>query len=99
MITNLQYLGIYVDAIDSAIEASERAVEKAGYDVNVVDDLNQYALEDLEEQCTFKDITNKIIGAYFRNADLMIQEKQPDWDVDYYINCHDSHFYINKEEI
>ena len=103
MITNLQWLGIYPDVIDKAIDSAESAVSRIGKTdverINLVDDLNDYALENLQNYGSFKDITNSIIGAYFDAAESMINDKKPKWEVSFYVNCGDSHFVINGEEV
>lgn len=99
MITNLQYLGIYPYAIYAAIEASEKAVEIAGLGACGTEKLNECARQELEEIGSFEEITNSIIDCYFATASWLIKEAHPEWDVDFYVNCQDSHFYINGEEI
>lgn len=65
MITNLQFLGIYTDAIDSAIESAENLLRKFGFDDSAIDEMNEWAVQNLEETGSFSDITNSIIYSYF----------------------------------
>ena len=47
MITNLQYLGIYEDAIDNAINSCEEAMRQLEFSVSDIDDMNEKALSNL----------------------------------------------------
>ena len=99
MMTNLAFLGIYPHAIDSAIENCEEAMKDLGFTVSEIDDMNEAALEDLKEIGTFDDITNSIIAAYYGAAKWTIKERYPEIAVDYYVNCDDSPFTVNRPEI
>jgi len=99
MITNMQYLGIYEDAIDTAINTCEEAMKQMEFSIHDIDTMNELALEDLKSMGSWDDITNSIIQAYFSTTAYLINKRHPDLDVDYYVNCHDSHFYIGQEEI
>ena len=92
MITNLQYLGIYEDAIDGAIERCEDTMKEYGFTDEEMDDVASMVEEDLNETGTFSDITNSIIGSWFRVTADILQQKIKGIEVDYYVNCHDSHF-------
>lgn len=99
MVSNLAYLGIYPDTIDVAIGVAEAAV-KCCFSGNIgnigtVEKLHEMAKQDLEENGSMEDITNSIIHAYFSTAAYLINEKFPYLPVDYYVNCTDSHFYID----
>lgn len=100
MITNLQYLGIYEDSINMAIDIAEQAVDAyVTSSSHPVDDLADLATDWLQECGSFENITNSIIAAWFSSASSMIERDNPKLVVDYFINCDDSHFYINGEEI
>lgn len=97
MITNLQYLRIYEDAINDAIGMSERAVER--YAPSRADELFDSAMEAMKEIGTFDNITNSIIMSFFYAADQIIAQECPSVETDYYVNCHDSHFYVDHEPV
>lgn len=99
MLTNLAYIGIYPDAIDSAINACELAMQKAGMSVAEIDKMNEMALEQFHECGSLEDITNSVIDAYFDTTKYLIDEKFPGRDTSYYVNCHDSSFYMDGEEV
>lgn len=99
MITNLQYLGIYEDSINDAIESAEHAMEQEGFSESEINDMHEMVMDELEESGDWKQITNSIIYAYFIVTADLIRHKRKDADVDYYVNGHDSHFYIDGEEI
>ena len=98
MFTNFQYLGIYEDAINDAIDTCESALKQVGGEDDI-DDMNEYALYHLKECGSFDDITNSIISAYFSTMKYFIKKYRPDADVDYYVNGDDSHLYIDHEEV
>lgn len=97
--TNLAYLGIYPGAIDAAINSCETAMEKMGMSISEIDKMNEMALEEFQECGRLEDITNSVIGAYFDTTQYLIVEKFPGRKVDYYVNCEDSHFYLDGEEV
>ena len=47
MMTNLAFLRIYPDAIDSAIDTVEEAMKDLGFTVSELDDMNEAALDDV----------------------------------------------------
>lgn len=96
MITNLQYLGIYPDAIDGAIETCENALKMYNFTTWEIDDMNEHATEILADIGRFDDITNSIIKSYFwATADAL--QKKFKVETDWFVNCDDSHFYIIKD--
>ena len=99
MISNLAYLGIYEDAINSAIDTCEEALKSLDFSVDDIDNMNEWAVDDLKQIGSWDDITNSIIEAYFSTTAYMINERFPDKECDYYVNCDDSHFYIDNEEV
>lgn len=99
MTTNMQYLGIYEDAINDAIDSCERAMSQLDFDISEIDDMNYAAVDDLQSIGDWHDITNSIISAYFSATRWKIKDRYPDLDVDYYVNCDDSHFYIDNVEV
>lgn len=96
---NLGFLGIYPEAISDAISTSESVLKENGFTDYEIDNMNDIALTTLKEVGSFDHLTNSIIFAYFDAVKFMLERKfGDDMDVDYYINCHDSHFYIDNEE-
>ena len=95
MISNLQWLGIYEDAIDRAVETAERAVRE--YTHRTIQDLWDCAEYTLHECGSFEDITNSIIFALFSTACGFVENEHDDYTVDYYVNCDDSDIIINGE--
>lgn len=98
MITTLQYLGIYEDAIENAVATAENALTQLDLDY-CIDELNESAFEDMKALNDWEHITNTIISAYFACAQSIIERELPDVDTDYYVNCDDSHFYIGGDEV
>ena len=94
MCTNFQYLGIYEDAINDAIDTCEAALKQIGGE-NDIDDMNEDALYHHEE------IIAKAQGAVDTGARefTLMGGVLKDADVDYYVNGDDSHLYIDSEEI
>ena len=101
MINGLCFLGIYEDAINSAIEKAESLMkhEDFDFDISDIDEMNEWALEYLKECGSFEDITNSIILAYFSSTEAYIKQKYPDADIDYYVNCMDSYLIYKGEEV
>ena len=98
MITTCAFLGIYVDSIERASEQCEDAMEKLGFDIDEIDDMNDYAKEELQEYCDFSDITNSIIAAYYRATEYMIHQKYPTLAVNYYVDGYCSSFDVDEPE-
>lgn len=101
MITNLQYLGIHEDAIDRAIESAENLLRCEEFDFTErdVEKLNDEAFQYLKENGNFEDITNSIIYAYYSSAKEYVNNEYPYAQIDFYVNCHDSHLYYDGMEI
>lgn len=95
----LNYLGIYEEAINNAIETCEEAMRSLNFTDKEIDELHDIAFEDLKDIGVWTDITNSIICAYFTTTSGIINDKFPEIETDFYINCDDSHFYINNEEV
>ena len=99
MITNLQFIGIYEDAIDEAVDSSENALRICHLE-DRIDELNEEALNDLKYTGSFDDITNSIIMSYFSTAKALIEKyAKNNYNPDFYVNCSDSHFYLDGEEV
>lgn len=95
----LNFLGIYETAINNAVEVSESALKEVRLE-NKIDDLHNSIEECLKEIGDWENITNSIIYAYFSTAESIIEEEYgEEKKIDFYINCDDSHFYINNEEV
>ena len=97
MITACQYLGIYVDTIESAVKECEDAMEKLGFSIYEIDDMNEDAKNELEEVGEMSNITNSIISAYYHATEYAIHKKYPNLRIDYYVNRSDSS--IDVEEL
>ena len=98
MISNLAFLGIYPDAIDNAIEKSEKLMQKLGFSENDIAKMHDEAKENLNGIGNFNDITNSIILAYFATVKSFALEDDYS-KISYYINCSDSHLYYEGNEI
>lgn len=94
--TPLNCLGIYADAINQIVMLCETAVDR--YDCDPKGELGGRAQEYLEQTGNWNDITNSIILAYLRTTSVMIKSRHPKWNIEYYVNCYDSHLYINDRE-
>ena len=95
----LKFLGIYENAINNAVEVSESALKEVRLE-NKINYLHNSIEECLKEIGDWKDITNSIIYAYFSTTESIIEEEYgEEKKIDFYINCDDSHFYINNEEV
>lgn len=99
MISNMQYLGIYEGAIDDAVESSENLLKLFDFNDNDINLLNDYAREYLIENGDFNEITNSIIYAYFTTAKEYVESKHPNAVVTFFVNCHDSHLYLDGVEV
>lgn len=95
MISNMVFLGFYEHVIDRAVDIAERAVNEYGN--GDIDSLHDIAVAELEEFGSWSDPTNSIIGAYFRGAEYIIGQCNPDLTVDYFVNCEDSDIIVNGE--
>ena len=94
----LNNLTIWEEAINNGVDTAEEALRQLELD-NCINELHREAEADLQESSDWKHITNSIIAAYFRVAQDIINRELPDVDTDYYVNCHDSHFYIGDDEV
>ena len=92
----LTCLGIYDKAIEDAVDSAYLCYEEAGFADSSV--LDACADDELEECGDWKDITNSIIGAYFHSCKDLI-EQNTEHTVEYYVNCSDSHIYLDGREI
>lgn len=97
MITTLQYLGIYEETIENAVLAVENAMKQCDLSTKDIEELHGQAIEELKIIGKFDDITNCIIFSYFNTGKWIIEQKTEN-TCDYYVNCYDSHFYLNEEE-
>lgn len=95
--TTCHFLGIYTDEIERASRMCEDAMERLGFSIDEIDDMNDYAKQELDEEWGgLDDITNRIIGAYFRAAEYMIHERFPSIDVNFYVNGACSDFDVEE---
>lgn len=93
MVDNLAYLGIFPESINNAIETCKHVLEENGFNAAEINRVEQDASDDLL-QINF---TNAIIESYFNATKEALKNKYPDLDVDYYVNCIDSSFFVNGE--
>ena len=92
-------LNIFPDAIEDAASKCETAMTELGFSWKETCDMHDMVEDDLEETGRWRDITNSVIGSYFRVTKDLICQQFPDTKVEYYVNCHDSHLCVNGEEI
>jgi len=97
--SNIRFLGIYEEEINNAVDISELAMKQEGFTEKEIKEMNDMALEQLEECGDWSNITNSIIDAYFTVTADLIKQRRKDKEVSYYVNEMDSHFYIDGEEI
>lgn len=97
--SNIRFLGIYEEEINNAVDISELAMKQEGFTEKEIEEMNDMALEQLEECGDWSNITNSIIDAYFTVTADLIKQRRKDKEVSYYVNEMDSHFYIDGEEI
>ena len=86
MISTCEFLGIYAETIESVAKECEDTMEKLGFSISEIDDMNDYAKEEFEEIGRLNEITNSIIGAYYRATEYMIHQKFPKLEVTYYVD-------------
>lgn len=89
----LPYIGIYPDAIEKIAYRCHNLLS----DLNIDDRKLDENVEEYLSQEPFEDITNRIIQAYFEVTKSLILDKKKAI-VSYFVNCHDSHIWINGEE-
>ena len=97
--SNIRFLGIYEEEINNAVDLSELALKQEGFTEKEIEEMNDMALEQLEECGDWSNITNSIIDAYFTVTADLIKQRGLGVNVSYYVNGMDSHFYIDGEEI
>ena len=95
----MQMLGFYPDAIENAAETAEAAMTDAGVCLPDID----YMYDDVRErfengELNYSDITNSLISEYFEYAKEKIEQEISGIEISYYVNCDDTHFYVNGEE-
>jgi len=96
----LKYLGIYPEHIEMADGICEAVCRKYGIDSD--EEVWEYVKQDFEETVyDGEQLSNLIIYYIFRNlkSALMESGKLGEVDIDWYVNGHDTHFYIDGEEI
>ena len=95
----MQMLGFYPDAIDDAADTAEAAMTDAGVCLSDI----EYMYDDVRErfengELNYSDITNSLIDGYFEYAKEKIEQEISGIEISYYVNCNDTHFYVNGEE-
>ena len=95
----MQFLNIYPKTIEDVASTCEQAMLDAGFNTREVDDMFEYV-----KQCfydgdgmDYSDVTNSIISNFYGYTKEKLEEKL-NTEVSYYVNCDDSHLYINGEE-
>lgn len=90
----LSYWDIYPDVINDVVELCEDALVKAGYRPTEINNWH----ESVKDNTILNNdsITNSILQGYLCTTAEMLEEKG--YEADYYINCSDTHLYINGEE-
>lgn len=96
MLNILTRFDIYPDAIQNAVRICEEALQNVGYSNRDISDMEDRAMEILNECTGLYDITNRIITVYFEETKNLLEDK--DLEVSYYVNCDDSHFYVEGEQ-
>ena len=101
MISNLHFLGIYEDAIDNAIEKAENLLkmDEFSFDDRVINRLHNVAKENLHDYGRIENITNTIIYCYFQAVKYLVTSEYPNAQIEYYVNCNDSHLYYDGTEV
>lgn len=93
------FLGIYPEYIEKASKTCEDAMERLGFSVSEIDDMNDYAKQEIDENRGGMDgITNRIISAYYSVTACMIHEKFPNLRVDYDVDGYCSFFDVDEPE-
>ena len=95
--TNLEFLGIYPDSINTVIETCENVLRELGFSEIEIDDTNDAAKSDFEMIGSLSDITNSIIESYYSTTAYMIKSRYPEKEVTWYTNGDDSDFCIDGE--
>jgi len=86
MISTCEFLGIYAETIERVAKECEDTMEKLGFSIREIDDMNDYAKEEFEDIGRLNEITDSIIGAYYRATEYMIHQKFPKLEVTYYVD-------------
>lgn len=90
-------IGLYPDTVNDKIGTAIDAVCTFCGDQYEREFVNE-SVERLKEIGSFEDITNSCILAFFITAKDYISQKARK-NVEYYINCTDSHLYVDGEEV
>lgn len=92
---NLSIIDIYPEMIQDAYALSESILDDYGYTNK---DFFDYVQQDLEDY-GLTNLSNQIVDIFFSITVDLIKQKNPNANVDYYINgAQDTHFYINGEQ-
>lgn len=106
----LQYLGIFADAIDTAVKSCQQILEEAKDLVETYGtetdfamlqqcDIDQNAKTYMRENLDVDNMTNSIIAAYFDETTSLLNDVCLFRDLGIgfscYVNCDDSYIYIN----
>ena len=95
----LEWLNIYEGAINNAIEKSEAMLGDLGASKSVIRGLTRYVGECFAGGgLDYDDITNSLIACAFEYTRDEIQRVLKGADITFYVNCDDSHFFINNTE-
>lgn len=92
---NLNVMDIYPEMLQDAYGLCEAILQDYGYTEK---DFFQLFNQDLDE-FRLQNLSNRLVGIMFRITEDLIKQKDPNADVNYYINGSlDTHFYINGEQ-
>lgn len=93
---NLSIMDIYPEMLQDAYGLCEAILADYGY---TEQDFFTYFQQDLEEH-ELNDLSNRLVRIMFLITSDLIKQKDPNADVDYYINgTLDTYFYINGEQM
>lgn len=92
----LWFLGMFSEVLNTVIGKLESDLEDWGFDT---DTLADWAKDEVITNMSWDNPTNYIIGAWYRNAVIMIQEDYPDARIIYSLEGYYSTFdWVNREE-
>lgn len=95
----LQWLGIYEETINDALETAEAAMTDAGCTRSALNSLYSNVSEAFTRgELDYSDITNSIMGYAYDYAKNEIENTISGVEVSYYINGDDTHLYVNGTE-
>lgn len=92
-------LGIYPDTINEMFDRAISLLEEADFSQNEINKAVDSVGEAFRSgHLDTSDITNSLIGEMFSTVKEMVETKYRKADISYYVNCDDSHLYVNGQE-